>query len=184
MDHVEPSAASGEFGSIGGRYPAGGRDVSRVLAAGERRLGQFGGRRHGDSRRAWSALVFHWLVRDDRSKHRVVLEISSDGLPRDLRDGYPHDSPVDWWGELMDRVKAHRRAKLPMEMQSRPADVGQSIADRFGRASAPDQGGNLAKAGDWDREQARWTNTAMCGVQYRRVPFFANSSTDPGFMYP
>jgi 3-hydroxyacyl-CoA dehydrogenase len=34
---------------------------------------------------------------------------------KDLRDIYPHDGPVDWSGELMDRVEAHRRAKLPME---------------------------------------------------------------------
>jgi len=33
---------------------------------------------------------------------------------KDLRAIYPTDGPVDWSGELMDMVEAHRRERLPM----------------------------------------------------------------------
>lgn len=33
---------------------------------------------------------------------------------RDLRAIYPDDGPVDWSGDLMDEVEAHRREKLPL----------------------------------------------------------------------
>ena len=49
---------------------------------------------------------------------------------------------------------------------SRPADVVRPDANRFGRASAGGERDVPAKAGDWDREQGRWANTAMCLVQF------------------
>jgi L-gulonate 3-dehydrogenase len=39
---------------------------------------------------------------------------------KDLRAIYPSDGPVDWSGELMDTVEAHRREKLPLsDLRSR-----------------------------------------------------------------
>lgn len=39
---------------------------------------------------------------------------------RDLRAIYPDDGPVDWSGELMDTVEAHRRERLPLgELRAR-----------------------------------------------------------------
>ena len=39
---------------------------------------------------------------------------------RDLRAIYPDDGPVDWSGELMDNVEAHRRERLPLgELRAR-----------------------------------------------------------------
>ena len=33
---------------------------------------------------------------------------------KDLRSIYPEDGPVDWAGDLMDAVEAHRRERLPL----------------------------------------------------------------------